>query len=64
MNKLLTTIKQTLYLMVGMGDYQAYVMHCEQHHPGYQAMSEKDYFLHRLNARYPGKKNNLNRCPC
>lgn len=55
---------QTLRLMVGVGDYEAYVKHCCDHHPDHVVMTKEQYFLHRLQARYPDKKGNINRCPC
>lgn len=63
-NTLIKRTAQTLRLMVGVGDYEAYVKHCRDHHPDYVAMNKEQYFLNRLQARYPNKKGNINRCPC
>lgn len=57
-------VTQTLRLMVGAGDYDAYVKHCRDHHPEHIVMSKEQYFLHQLYRRYPNKKGNINRCPC
>jgi uncharacterized short protein YbdD (DUF466 family) len=57
-------VTQTLRLMVGAGDYDAYVKHFHEHHPEQVVMSKEQYFLHQLYSRYPNKKGNINRCPC
>lgn len=55
---------QTLRLMVGVGDYDLYVKHCRDHHSNHIVMTKEQYFLNRLQARYPNKKGSINRCPC
>lgn len=61
---LIKRMSQTLRMMVGAGDYDAYVKHCGEYHPDHAVMSKEEYFLNRLQARYPHKKGNINRCPC
>ena len=55
---------QTLRLMVGVGDYEAYLEHVRKHHPEQQAMSRSDHFRYCQNARYPSKGGKIHRCPC
>jgi uncharacterized short protein YbdD (DUF466 family) len=55
---------QTARLMVGVGDYQQYLVHMQFHHPEETAMSEVEYFRHCQNSRYPGKDGAIKRCPC
>lgn len=57
-------VAQTARLMVGVGDYDAYVTHYRMHHPERTPMTKEEYFLNRLQARYLGKKGTINRCPC
>jgi len=46
--------------MVGMPDYDAYLRHCEAHHPGQPVMDRTAFFRDRQEARYGGK--NGGRC--
>jgi uncharacterized short protein YbdD (DUF466 family) len=55
---------QTLRLMVGVGDYDGYLAHMQEHHPEAQPMSHSDYFRYCQNARYPTKDAAVKRCPC
>ena len=57
-------IAQTARLMVGVGDYQQYLLHMQRHHPDEAAMSEREYFRYCQNSRYPGKDGGIKRCPC
>ncbi|HEX7820557.1 MAG TPA: CstA-like transporter-associated (seleno)protein [Sphingobium sp.] len=57
---LFTTLRQTARLMVGMPDYDAYVAHMAEHHPGVTAMTRTQYFRDRQEARYGGR--NGGRC--
>ena len=41
-------------LMIGIPDYDAYVAHCRQHHPGRPPMSREAFYRNRLAARYGG----------
>lgn len=55
---------QTARLMVGVGDYQQYLVHMQLHHPDEAAMSEAAYFRYCQESRYPGKDGSIKRCPC
>jgi uncharacterized short protein YbdD (DUF466 family) len=57
-------IVQTARLMVGVGDYQRYLSHMQQHHPDAAVLSEKDYFRYCQESRYPSKTGSIKRCPC
>ena len=43
---------QTARLMVGVPDYQSYLAHWRQVHPGKPAMSYEEFFRNRQQARY------------
>jgi uncharacterized short protein YbdD (DUF466 family) len=45
---------QSVRLMVGLPEYDAYVAHCEAAHPGQPYMSYEEFFRERLEARYGG----------
>ncbi|PBN45065.1 YbdD/YjiX family protein [Sphingobium sp. D43FB] len=60
MSGLFDTLRQTARLMVGMPDYDAYLRHCEAHHPGQPVMDRITFFRDRQEARYGGK--NGGRC--
>ena len=53
----------SLRLMVGVGDYAAYVKHCREHHPDMPVLSREAWYRARVDARYGGKKG-VHRCPC
>lgn len=57
---LLTILRRTARLMVGLPDYEAYLAHMAQHHPGASVMSKVTFFRDRQEARYGGK--NGGRC--
>ncbi|HVL08972.1 YbdD/YjiX family protein [Imbroritus primus] len=46
---------QSLRLMVGLPDYQAYVAHMAEQHPDRPAMTYEEFFRERQEARYGGK---------
>ncbi|AKJ27187.1 YbdD/YjiX family protein [Caldimonas brevitalea] len=46
---------QTFRLMVGQPDYDTYVAHMRQRHPGRPVMSRTAFFREREAARYGGK---------
>lgn len=50
---------RTARLMVGVPDYEAYLAHVRQHHPGRQPMAREAFFAERLQARYA---NGRSRC--
>jgi len=45
-------IKQTLRLMIGVPDYQAYVKHIKTNHPDKKIMAYDEFFRERQAARY------------
>lgn len=56
---------QTLKLMIGVGDYDAYVKHMREHHADAAVMSYKDWYRNRVDARYGASKDGaMKRCPC
>ena len=54
-------LAQSLRLMVGLPDYDAYLSHMEATHPGAPVMSYEDFFRERQAARY-GAKGRMGRC--
>lgn len=46
---------QTMRLMVGVPDYEAYVAHAQATHPDKPVMSYEAFFADRQAARYGGK---------
>jgi uncharacterized short protein YbdD (DUF466 family) len=46
---------QSLRLMVGVPEYDAYVAHMRDKHPHQQIMSYQEFFRERQVARYDGK---------
>lgn len=42
-------------MMVGMPDYDGYVAHMRQHHPGQPPMNRTQFFRERQEARYGGR---------
>lgn len=50
-------------LMIGQGDYGAYVAHVEKTHPGLPPMNEREFFRNRENARFGvGNKSGFRCC--
>ena len=47
---------QSLRLMVGLPDYDAYLSHMERTHPGVAPMSYEAFFRERQDARYGGRQ--------
>jgi uncharacterized short protein YbdD (DUF466 family) len=43
------------HLMVGQPDYDAYLRHMRDHHPGHAPMDRTAFFRNRQEARYGGK---------
>ncbi|AVT13973.1 DUF466 domain-containing protein [Paracidovorax avenae] len=54
-------LAQSLRLMVGLPDYDAYLSHQERTHPGEPVMSYAEFFRDRQDARYGGK-GRIGRC--
>jgi uncharacterized short protein YbdD (DUF466 family) len=48
-------IGQTMRLMVGLPEYDTYVTHMENTHPGQPVMSYEEFFRERQAARYGGE---------
>ena len=49
-------------LMVGIPDYQNYVEHRRQTHPGEPIMTYEEFFVERQNARYAVGKGRFRGC--
>lgn len=60
-NTAITRTKQSMRLMVGVPDYEAYVNHMKTAHPERPVMSYPEFFRERQEARY-GANGRLNRC--
>ena len=50
------SLTQSLRLMVGMPDYDAYLGHMQRTHPERAPMSYEEFFRERLEARYGSGK--------
>lgn len=50
--QLLRLSRQTLRLMIGIPDYDAYLAHRCAHHPGEPVMSYAEFFRERQDSRY------------
>lgn len=48
-------LKQLLYAMIGLPDYQTYLNHIRQFHPHKKPLSYEAFFLSRQHARYNNK---------
>ncbi|KAB7698785.1 putative selenoprotein [Plesiomonas shigelloides] len=55
---------ETARLMVGIPDYARYAAHMREQHPELPVLSEADFHRACIDARYPGKKGKLSKCPC
>ncbi|WP_066515100.1 YbdD/YjiX family protein [Sphingobium cloacae] len=55
MSGFLTRLRQIARAMVGAPDYDAYLRHMREHHPGIPPLSEAQLFRERQDARYGGK---------
>ena len=56
------SVAQSLRLMVGLPDYDAYLSHMERTHPGVAPMSYEAFFRERLEARYGNARPGSGRC--
>ncbi len=54
--------KKTARLMVGIPDYDTYVAHRKECHPGEPVMSYKEFFRERQEARYAVGKGKFRGC--
>lgn len=52
----------TARLMVGVPDYDAYVAHRQQRHPGEAVMTYAEFFRERQDSRYGAKSGKISRC--
>jgi uncharacterized short protein YbdD (DUF466 family) len=50
--RLLSRLRETALLMVGVPSYAAYLQHMAAHHPDHTPMDEKAFFRDRQQARY------------
>jgi uncharacterized short protein YbdD (DUF466 family) len=48
-------LRQSLRLMVGVPEYDTYVTHMRNKHPGQPIMPYREFFRERQEARYDGK---------
>jgi uncharacterized short protein YbdD (DUF466 family) len=55
-------VARTARLMVGIPDYDAYLAHRERTHPDEPAMSYKEFFRNRQQARYSFEKGRFRGC--
>ena len=55
-------ILRTARLMVGVPDYNAYVAHRKELHPGEAIMSYEDFFRERQASRYGTNGGKISRC--
>jgi len=60
--KFARSIRKTARLMVGVPDYEAYVTHRRQSHPGEPIMSYEDFFRERQATRYGECNGKISRC--
>ncbi len=55
-------VVQTARLMVGVPDYQTYVVHRQTTHPGLPVMTYEEFFRERQEARYAVSKGQFRGC--
>lgn len=60
--RVLDRVAQTARLMVGVGDYEAYLHHMRQRHPDHPPMSREAFVRRAVEARFGG--GGIKRCPC
>jgi uncharacterized short protein YbdD (DUF466 family) len=48
--------------MVGLPDYESYVVHRRQVHPGEHVMSYEEFFRERQASRYDARNGKTSRC--
>jgi len=60
--KFASTARRTARLMVGVPDYEAYVMHRADAHPGEPIMSYEEFFRERQASRYGENGGRISRC--
>ncbi|HMN37114.1 MAG TPA: YbdD/YjiX family protein [Hyphomicrobium sp.] len=62
MRALFKSAASTARLMVGVPDYEAYVRHRQEMHPGEPVMSYEEFFKERQNSRYGVNGGKISRC--
>lgn len=55
MSLILQRLRQMARLMVGIPDYDNYLRHMRERHPGRPVMDRTQFFRERQEARYGGK---------
>jgi uncharacterized short protein YbdD (DUF466 family) len=55
-------LTRTARLMVGLPDYDLYVLHRRTHHPGEPVMTREEFFRERQESRYGGRGGKIGRC--
>jgi uncharacterized short protein YbdD (DUF466 family) len=55
-------VAQTARLMVGVPDYETYVVHRRENHPGLPIMTYEEFFRERQEARYAVGKGRFRGC--
>jgi uncharacterized short protein YbdD (DUF466 family) len=55
-------LQEMLRSMIGLPDYQHYVSHRQQHHPGEPILNEAAFIRERQEARYGNKSGKIVRC--
>jgi uncharacterized short protein YbdD (DUF466 family) len=55
-------VARTARLMVGVPDYEAYVAHRRQVHPGEPVMTYEEFFRERQSSRYGENGGKISRC--
>lgn len=60
--RLRETLARTARLMVGVPDYEAYVAHRRQVHPGDPVMTYEEFFRERQASRYGENGGKISRC--
>ncbi|WP_130471458.1 YbdD/YjiX family protein [Candidatus Magnetaquicoccus inordinatus] len=62
-NNCYSLLKEMARAMIGLPDYQLYVAHRQQQHPGQPILSEAEFIQERQEARYgKGGRNKIIRC--
>jgi uncharacterized short protein YbdD (DUF466 family) len=60
--RLAVAMTRTARLMVGIPDYDAYVAHRRDTHPGEPVMTYEDFFRERQASRYGANGGKISRC--
>jgi uncharacterized short protein YbdD (DUF466 family) len=50
----MTRLLQAIRRIAGMPDYEHYLAHCRQKHPGEPVLSEREFYERHIEARYAG----------